>query len=131
MKNLPTLGSGSGFLALDKNGDGRITQGKELFGPTSGDGFNELAAHDDDRNGWIDENDQIFAQLRLMVQNQDKQQLFTLQEKGVGAIYLNAADTPFTIKDSQNQTLGQVARSSIYLKENGEVGSVQRVDVAT
>ena len=33
------LGKGSGFLALDKNGDGKINDGSELFGTKSGDGF--------------------------------------------------------------------------------------------
>ena len=33
------VGPGSGFLILDKNGDGVINDGRELFGPQSGDGF--------------------------------------------------------------------------------------------
>ena len=44
---------GSGFLALDKNRDGQINDGKELFGAISGDGFSDLAAYDDDGNHWI------------------------------------------------------------------------------
>lgn len=40
------VGTGSGFLALDRNGDGEINDGSELFGPESGDGFAELAAYD-------------------------------------------------------------------------------------
>ena len=36
------LGKGSGFLALDKNGDGKINDGSELFGTKSGDGFGDL-----------------------------------------------------------------------------------------
>lgn len=42
---------GSGFLALDKNGDGQINDGTELFGPAMGDGFAELALYDLDNNG--------------------------------------------------------------------------------
>ena len=44
-------GKGSGFLALDKNGDGVINDGSELFGTKSGDGFADLAAYDEDGNG--------------------------------------------------------------------------------
>ncbi|MBI1297988.1 VCBS repeat-containing protein [bacterium] len=123
--------SASGFLALDKNADGQITQGSELFGPTTNDGFKELAAHDDDGNGWIDANDAIYGNLRILVQEETQQKLYTLQEKNIGALYLNAANTPFTIKDSQNTTLAQVAQSSIYVTADGGVGSMQRVDLAT
>lgn len=130
-EDVPTLASGSGFLALDKNGDGQITKGAELFGPTTGDGFQELAAYDDDHNGWIDSGDAVYNRLRIMAQTENKQQLFTLQEKNIGALYLNAINTSFTIKNSQNETLGQVAESSIFVKEDGNVGSVQRVDLAT
>ncbi|MDA3847001.1 MAG: hypothetical protein PF505_10755 [Vallitaleaceae bacterium] len=43
--------SGSGFLSIDKNQDGIINDGTELFGPATGNGFLELAAFDDDENG--------------------------------------------------------------------------------
>lgn len=52
--------SGSGLLAYDKNGNGVIDDGSELFGPSSGNGFLELASFDNDKNGWIDENDAVF-----------------------------------------------------------------------
>ncbi len=45
------LKSGSGYLALDKNGDGVINDGKELFGTESGNGFADLAKYDEDGNG--------------------------------------------------------------------------------
>jgi hypothetical protein len=121
----------SGFLALDKDGDGKISRGAELFGPTSGDGFRELAVHDDDGNGWIDSNDAIYEQLRILVQHQNQQKLYTLQEKNIGALYLNPIETPFTFKNQQNETLAQAVQSSIFVKENGEVGSLQRIDLAT
>ena len=41
--------------ALDINEDGKINDGKELFGTASGNGFGDLAAYDQDNNGWIDE----------------------------------------------------------------------------
>ena len=55
------LGSGSGFLALDKNGNGKIDDGSELFGTKSGDGFADLAEYDSDGNGWIDEKGRVYV----------------------------------------------------------------------
>src|SRR5690606_41748816 len=52
-----SLGAGSGYLVFDRNGNGKVDDGSELFGPESGSGFSELAAFDDDGNRWIDAND--------------------------------------------------------------------------
>lgn len=41
-EEISSLGKGSGFLALDKNGDGIINDGTELFGTKSGDGLQTL-----------------------------------------------------------------------------------------
>lgn len=49
------VGHNSGFLALDRNDDGVVNDGRELFGPATGQGFAELAAYDEDGNQWIDE----------------------------------------------------------------------------
>lgn len=128
--SLAQLASGSGFLALDLNGNGRIDDGRELFGPTLGDGYKELAMHDQDGNGWIDENDAVFEQLRVWVPTEDGGgQLMGLLEAGVGALSLQAAATPFTLKGSQNQTLGAIRQTSVYLREDGGVGSMQQVDL--
>ncbi len=124
-------GPQSGFLAYDKNGDGLINNGTELFGPATGDGFDELVAYDSDGNDWIDENDPIYDQLRIWMKSEDGQdQLFALGEKGVGAIYLNHISTPFAVKDSNNELLGQVRTSGIFLGENGSVGTIQQIDLA-
>ena len=64
-ESISYLQGGSGYLALDKNGDGVINDGSELFGTKSGDGFADLAEYDADGNGWIDENDPIFDKLLI------------------------------------------------------------------
>jgi hypothetical protein len=124
------VNEGSAFLALDKNGDGSINSGKELFGPQSGNGFQDLAAYDNDQNQVIDENDAVFSQLRLYNKDADgNDQLTTLAEKGVGAIFLNNTATPFALKDQQNQLQGQVRSSGVFLYESGKAGAVQQVDL--
>lgn len=124
------LASGSGFLALDKNGDGVINDGTELFGTKSGNGFKDLAAYDTDHNGFIDEGDEIWSQLKIWVMDENgNEQLYSLAEKGVGAICLQNSATDFAITDENNQTKGQIRRTGFFLYENGEAGSVQHVDM--
>ncbi len=125
------VGPQSGFLSLDRNGDGIINNGSELFGAATGDGFAELAAYDLDGNGWIDENDAIYDRLRVWMRTGDgHDQLLALGEKGVGAIYLGHLTTPFSMKDAGNELLGQVRASSIFLGDNGSVGTIQQIDLA-
>ncbi|MCP4128946.1 MAG: hypothetical protein GY753_18095, partial [Gammaproteobacteria bacterium] len=118
------VGPGSGFLALDKNGDGEINDGSELFGPETGNGFADLAVHDEDGNDWIDESDSIYDRLRVWSKDSDgNDQLVALGQRGVGAIYLGHIDTPFLLKDADNDTLGAVRDSGIFLEEDGGVGT--------
>ncbi len=120
------VADGSGFLALDRNGDGRVNDGSELFGPRTGNGFAELASYDADQNGWIDDNDPVFSQLCIWTRDG----LSTLAEKGVGAIATSSAETPFALKDSANILQAEVRSSGVYLSENGTAGTIQQVDLA-
>jgi len=125
------LQPGSGFLALDKNGDNTINNGSELFGPQSGNGYQDLAVYDSDGNNWIDENDAIFDKLRIWTKDtKGNDVLFALGEKGIGAIYLDSAATLFSMKNSENNLLGEVRSTGLFLSENGGVGTVQQIDLA-
>jgi hypothetical protein len=125
------LGAGSGYLALDKNGDGTINDGSELFGTASGNGFKDLAEYDDDGNGWIDENDAIWSKLQIWTKDEDgNDRLYRLADKGVGAICLQNAATDYTLKGDEGQTKGAIRNTGIFLYENGMAGTIQHVDVA-
>lgn len=131
-EEVSSLGSGSGFLAYDKNHDGKINDGSELFGTKSGDGFKDLEAYDEDGNGWIDENDKIFNHLKVWVKNEDgTDRLLDLKEANVGAIHLGNADTQFHLNEQgTNKTQAVIQKTGVFLKETGEVGTVQHVDLA-
>ena len=125
------LAAGSGYLALDKNNDGIINDGRELFGPQSGDGFGDLAQYDEDGNGWIDENDSVWNKLKIWCRNEKgEDELYTLAQKGVGAICLQKAATEFALKNADNSDKGYIRSTGIFLYENGSVGSVQHLDLA-
>ncbi|MDL2294122.1 hypothetical protein LJC60_05775 [Ruminococcaceae bacterium OttesenSCG-928-D13] len=129
MDQISFAGAGSGFLALDKNGDGEINDGSELFGPNTGNGFDELRAWDKDGNDWIDESDAVFSQLRIWSKDADgTDRLFTLQELGIGAIYLGDVATQFSLTDSANNAQGVMRSTSFFLRETGGAGTISHID---
>ncbi len=131
-EELSGLAQGSGFLAYDRNDDGVINDGSELFGTKSGDGFKDLAAYDQDGNGWIDENDDIFTRLKVWTKDEKgNDRLIDLKEADVGAIFLGNAETQFHLNDAAtNQTNARIQSTGIFLKESGGAGTVQHVDFA-
>jgi len=137
------LDKGSAFLAMDRNGNGQIDDGKELFGALSGNGFADLAALDQDGNGVLDEGDTQFAQLRLY---RPGEALLTLGEKKIGAIFLQSAATEFqhlgvdpagqeASSDTAQATTtpapspAVLRQSGIYVTEDGKAGTVQQLDL--
>lgn len=92
----PEIGSKAYFLVLDKNRNGVVDDGSELFGDRDGfeNGFKNLASYDLNKNGVIDKKDPIFSKLKLWYdKNADgitqKGELKTLAEMGVESIQLN------------------------------------------
>jgi hypothetical protein len=94
--NLEHISAPSGddaLLALDCNANGRIDNGRELFGDQHGasNGFAELSKYEDNRDGRIDLHDSIFAHLSLLrfdLHGQQHRQ--SLSDAGVSAIDLQA-----------------------------------------
>jgi hypothetical protein len=113
------------FLALDRNGNGTIDDGAELFGDQHGaaNGFDELARFDDNADGRIDVADSIYNKLRLLfdvdgdgtVRNDETR---SLAEEGIASIDLNY-DASRETDDRNGNTLAQ--RSS-YSREDGSHG---------
>lgn len=126
-----TLSSGSGYLVFDRNGNGEVDDGTELFGPQSGSGFGELAKFDDDGNQWIDANDEVFSSLSVWVQGADGEQtLKSLSEVGVQALYVGSVEDSFTLTNSQGVPLGEIQASGIYLTTDGEVRTLEEINLA-
>jgi hypothetical protein len=131
-ENVSFVEQGSGFLVLDKAGTGTVADGRQLFGPATGDGFSELAANDSDGNGWIDAQDAVYKDLRIWTKDAaGNDVLSTLAEKQVGAIYLGNVAADYALKGADGSENGEVKRTGIWLPEDGSgAGIVQQVDLA-
>ena len=108
------VGAREGLLAYDKNGDGIINGGNELFGDRTlmkdgktlaSSGFAALTEYDDNKDGKIDSNDVIYALLRIW-QDSDGDgiasagELRRLVDLGIVSIGLSYSNTGVT--DSAN-----------------------------
>jgi len=108
-------GAHAGWLALDRNGNGRIDNGSELFSNVTrqaGDrkrpanGFNALADYDLPANGGngdgvIDEKDAVFPKLRVWVDSNhngitDPGELLSIEQAGIKSISLKYAPSKWT-----------------------------------
>ncbi len=100
------VGVGDALLVRDRDGDGRITTGNELFGnhtrlsdgSLAGHGFEALRSLDDNRDGRIDRRDAVWSQLRLWLDananaETDPGELFSLDQRGVESLSLSYVDS--------------------------------------
>ena len=118
------------FLALDRNLNGIIDSGKELFGDQNGalNGFLELAKLDQDKNGIIDFKDPMFSKLLLFKDiNQngksEKGELIPIYKAGITSINLNYLKLKTTYSSSILKAL------STYEKDNGKRGIIGDFDL--
>ena len=134
------VSSDDGFLVLDKNGNGSIDSGRELFGDntiksngqTATDGFDALADLDSIANGGnadgrISSADAQFANLRIWRDlNQDgisqSNELFTLSSQNIASINVT--------KTANSQTLAngnQIADLGSFTRTDGSTGTAGAV----
>ncbi|MCH8537006.1 MAG: hypothetical protein LAT66_04460 [Alkalimonas sp.] len=124
---LPNLAAQQFYLAYDKTGNGLIESGDELFGPKTGQGFAELAAHDLDGNGFIDQHDSLWQDLYLW--RPDGQQL-SMEQAQISAISVESVATAMPLfVHNTDELAGMLQRSSIFLDQQGQAGLVQQIDL--
>jgi hypothetical protein len=121
-----------GLLVRDMDGNGRIDNGKELFGDQTVlnngsnalNGFQALSEYDDNGDGRIDANDDIFSQLKVW-QDVDgdghsaEDELKSLSDAGITAINVGSTSSTSTGPEGNTQT-----RIGSYEKADGTNGLI-------
>ena len=144
-KSVGWIKADDGFLVLDRNGNGTIDSGAELFGdatPLSGggtalDGFAALARLDSNLDGQITSADSAFANLRVWRDtNQDglsqSGELFTLAALNISAINVAASSHSITVANGNRITdQGSYTRSDGSSGAAGETANSADVQLAT
>jgi uncharacterized surface anchored protein len=122
------LSKGDGFLAIDKNGNGKIDDISELFGGASkGSGFAKLATYDSNGDGVVDAKDANFSELRIWQDansdgKTDAGELMTLAQVGVTSLKVAYTELPFL--DANNNL--HLERSSVTMS-NGKTADMTDV----
>lgn len=140
--------SDDGLLALDRNGNGLIDSGAELFGdattlttgPNAGqkatDGFSALADLDSNGDGLISSLDAQFSALRVWRDlNQDgvsqAGELYTLAQLGIASINVSKTEHSTALSNGNVVAdLGSYTRSDGTQGEAGTAGQLADVDLA-
>ena len=132
------VGADDAFLALDRNGNGSIDTGAELFGvdtvKTDGslavDGFDALRDLDANGDGVFDTRDSEFANVRVWRDRDrdgvsDPGELSSLTDAGILSIDLNAAHNNVDLGNGNVQTA-----TAAHLTTAGEAGTTGNLDLA-
>jgi len=129
LEQLPAIANGA-YVVHDKNGNRQVDDGTELLGALSGDGFADLQALDDDKNGFVDTGDRQYENLYAWQPTGDGQGTLTrLSAAGVGALYATNVATPFDLKAQNGVVQGRVRTTGIYVTEQGLVRPMEQIDL--
>ncbi len=126
------IGTNEGLLVLDRDGDGKINHGRELFGDwtvlkngsRAANGFAALSEWDDNADGKIDRRDAIWKKLKLwrdadhdgLSQPSELSSLDALQIRSI-----NLNHTAVSLADSNGNLL---TLSGTFVKNDGAIGKI-------
>jgi hypothetical protein len=121
------------FLVLDKNKNGEIDSGKELFGDQNGsaNGYDELAKLDSNKDGTIDTKDAAYKELQVWADldgdgKVGNGELKSLEETGVTSI---STQNTGTVGEKQDQHGNDISLESTFTRNvDGEEKTLKTVD---
>ena len=122
-----TVRGGTGLLWMDRNGNGQLDNGSELFGDFDGaaDGFDALAALDANGDGRVNMNDASFDQLRVRLNNGGQTQDLSMEQAGVASLELQNQKLPASLGESAS-----IDAVGVFQRTDGSLGMMADVLLA-
>ena len=124
-----------GFLVFDRNGDGLINNGTELFGDSTplaaggkaADGFAALAQEDTNHDGVVNSGDANWANLRVWKDANsdgvsDEGELHTLESQGIAGMFVAKTENTTPLANGN-----QIADLGLFIRTDGTGGSLAQV----
>ena len=125
----------AGFLVLDRNGNGIIDNGGELFGDKvtlkngkeSGSGFVALKELDQNEDNIIDEKDDAFDELRIWIDknhngDSDEGELFKLTDENINIKSISVESKESDFSDEETGTV--ISETSVVKFNDGSIGEI-------
>ena len=138
------IGADDGLLILDRNGNGTVDHGAELFGnetrltdgTKAGDGYEALAQFDENGDGQVDASDPVWNQLRVWRDadgngDSEASELHALADVGVAAIGTTAtSSTLMDANGNEHRLVGDFTRSDAARERRPTCGFAWRAGMA-
>ncbi|MGI0024652.1 MAG: hypothetical protein ACREA4_05840, partial [Nitrososphaera sp.] len=126
------VGADDGMLAWDRDGDGRINDGKELFGDQTvlqdgtraASGFQAIAEWDDNADGKIDASDGIWANLKIWQDTDGDGYTLASELKDLAALGIQSIDLGHTVTNTTDAQGNIQARLGSFTKSDGTAGQM-------
>lgn len=126
-------------LALDKDGNGLIDDGGEVFGDyhlladgsRAKNGFEALAQYDTNGDGVIDENDEIFDQLRLWVDENGDGVSDAGELKSLKDLHIKAINLDYKYVNQTTDTEALIGNVATFVYDDNSVGNIGEMWVSS
>ncbi len=118
------VGGNDAILAYDKNGNGVLDSGRELFGDQNGaaNGYAELSIYDSNADGRIDSTDPIFDKLRL-VKNRGADTFDMSNAQSLRDVGISSIDLTYRNVAGETGAGDKVAQAGSYTRTDGSEGA--------
>jgi hypothetical protein len=131
-ERLNNIELGSIFLGIDRNKDGKVNNASELVGNKSKAAFEELKEYDKNGDGWINQDDDIWNDLRAFkkIDHANVGDIdMSLDALGIKGISLDSSEVGTTLTNPNGEDVGNIAQRAALQMSDGRLQSAESINL--